>query len=56
MKNKGQAIAQLFADKDICSDCIKAIAVGLEELSKRFRKVFVEVMGEHVARCSRFFH
>ena len=45
---KGQAIAQLFSDKDICTECIKAIAVGLEELSKRFRKVFVEVMGEHV--------
>jgi RNA polymerase primary sigma factor len=44
----GADIATLFADKNICSDCVKAIAVGLEELSKRFRKVFVEVMGEHV--------
>ncbi len=51
-EEKGAEIAQLFADKDICSDCIKAIAVGLEELSKRFRKVFVEVMGEHVARAA----
>jgi RNA polymerase primary sigma factor len=48
----GVAIAGLFADKNICSDCIKAIAVGLEELSKRFRKVFVEVMGEHVSRAA----
>lgn len=44
----GAAIATLFADKNICSGCVKAIAGGLEELSKRFRKVFVEVMGEHV--------
>lgn len=48
----GVEIARLFADKNICSDCIKAIAVGLEELSKRFRKVFVEVMGEHVGKAA----
>ncbi len=48
----GESIAGLFADKNICSDCIKAIAVGLEELSKRFRKVFVEVMGEHAGRTA----
>jgi RNA polymerase primary sigma factor len=48
----GGAIAGLFADKYICSDCIKAIAIGLEELSKRFRKVFVEVMGEHVGSAA----
>lgn len=48
----GTAIAELFAKKDICSDCIKAIATGLEELSKRFRKVFVEVMGAHVAAAA----
>ena len=52
IEKNGVAIAALFADKNICSDCIKAIAVGLEELSKRFRKVFVEVMGEHVARAA----
>lgn len=46
----GEAITTLFHDKIICADCIKAIATGLEDLSKRFRKVFVEVMGEHVAR------
>jgi RNA polymerase primary sigma factor len=45
----GADIAALFADKNICSECIKAIADGLEELSKRFRKVFVEVMGAHVS-------
>ena len=48
----GVAIAALFAEKNICSDCIKAIAGGLEELSKRFRKVFVEVMGEHVSSAT----
>ncbi len=48
----GGAIAKLFVDKNICSDCIKAIAAGLEELSKRFRKVFVEVMGAHVAAAA----
>jgi RNA polymerase primary sigma factor len=52
IEKAGAAIAGLFADKSICSDCIKAIAVGLEELSKRFRKVFVEVMGEHVGRAA----
>lgn len=46
----GNTVAKLFQDKIICADCIKAIATGLEDLSKRFRKVFVEVMGEHVAR------
>lgn len=48
----GVAIAGLFVDKNICSECIKAIAVGLEELSKRFRKVFVEVMGTHAAAAA----
>lgn len=47
----GASIAGLFAEQNICSECIKAIAVGLEELSKRFRKVFVEVMGEHVVKA-----
>ncbi len=47
----GADIAALFADKNICSECIKAIADGLEELSKRFRKVFVEVMGAHVSNA-----
>lgn len=48
----GATIAGLFADTHICSECIKAIAVGLEELSKRFRKVFVEVIGEHVGKAA----
>lgn len=48
----GTTVTKLFHDTIICADCIKAIALGLEDLSKRFRKVFVEVMGEHVARQS----
>lgn len=44
----GNAISELFLNKIICADCIMAIASGLEELSKRFRRVFVEVMGAHV--------
>jgi RNA polymerase primary sigma factor len=49
----GEEIALLFADKFICVECIKAMADGLHELSKRFRKVLVEVMqqqGEAMAR------
>lgn len=48
IENVGNEIADLFAEKIICAECIKAIAGGLEDLSKRIRKVFVEVMGDHV--------
>lgn len=44
----GDEISYLFHDKVICADCIKAIAGGLEDLSKRFRKVFVEVMASRM--------
>jgi RNA polymerase primary sigma factor len=47
MRSLGEGIAGLFAEKLICVECIKAIADGLEELSKRFRKVFVEVINQH---------
>ena len=40
----GEQIAALFVEKMICAECIKAIATGLEDLSRRFRKVFVEVI------------
>jgi RNA polymerase primary sigma factor len=40
----GERIAALFAEKMICAECIKVIATGLEDLSRRFRKVFVEVI------------
>lgn len=46
MEAVGDTIASYFSDKIICSDCVKALAAGLEELSKRFRKVFVEVVGQ----------
>jgi RNA polymerase primary sigma factor len=39
----GDDIAELFFEKAICVECIKAMADGLEELSKRFRKVLVEL-------------
>ncbi len=42
----GDEIAGLFVNKIFCAECIKAIADGLEELSKRFRKVFVEVINQ----------
>lgn len=44
----GNAVAKLFVSKIICADCVMAIASGLEDLSKKFRRVFVEVMGAHV--------
>lgn len=44
----GEEIAELFATTRICTDCIKAIATGLEDFSKGFRKVIVEVMGQHL--------
>jgi RNA polymerase primary sigma factor len=47
MEQAGEEIARLFKDKIICSDCVTAVASGLEELSKKFRKVFVAVMGEY---------
>jgi RNA polymerase primary sigma factor len=43
----GENIAELFEDKIICSDYVTAVTSGLEELSKRFRKVFVKVMEEY---------
>lgn len=43
----GEEIASLFAKKYICVECVKAIADGLEELSKRSRKVLVELINQH---------
>jgi RNA polymerase primary sigma factor len=48
----GEEIAGLFAEKFICVECIKAMADGLEELSKRFRKVLVELMHQHSSQIS----
>jgi RNA polymerase primary sigma factor len=46
------AIAAIFADKLICVECLKAMADGLEELSKRFRKVFVELINQRKKEAS----
>lgn len=42
----GDKIAALFETKIICSDCVNAVASGLEELSRRYRAVLVEVLQE----------
>ena len=42
----GTDIATLFSDKVICAECVDAVAAGLEELSRRFRRVFVEVLSQ----------
>lgn len=44
IRQVGDDIASLFAEKFICVECVKAMADGLHELAKRFRKVLVEVM------------
>ncbi len=43
----GEKIAQLFKENVVCGECVNAISSGLEELSKKFRRIFVEVMGVH---------
>jgi len=43
----GEEIAGLFGAKVVCGECVNAIAAGLEELSKKFRRIFVEIMGAH---------
>lgn len=42
----GNEIAALFEDQIICSECINAIAKGVEELPKRFRKILVSILTE----------
>ena len=42
----GGEVAAIFADRIVCSECVNAVAAGLEELSRRFRRVFVEVLRE----------
>ncbi len=43
----GRKIARLFNEKVICTPWVNAVASGLEELSRRNRQVFVEVMKEY---------
>lgn len=42
----GKEIAALFEDQLICSECINAIAKGVEELPKRFRKILLNLITE----------
>ncbi|WP_163337028.1 sigma-70 family RNA polymerase sigma factor [Desulfopila sp. IMCC35008] len=46
----GNQIAALFGDEVICGECVDAVVAGIEELSKRFRRVFVDVMSRQKAR------
>ncbi len=46
----GEDIADLFKKKIICSSCVDAVASGLEELSRRYRIVLVEVLQEYKLR------
>ena len=52
----GEEIAGVFAEKFICVECIKAMADGLEELSKRFRKVLVELIHQHSSKLPAASH
>lgn len=45
----GKQIANLFSDHIICADCINAIIEGLEELAKRFRRIFVDLVTDEDA-------
>lgn len=40
----GEKIVKLFRNWIVCPECVNAVAGGLEDLSRRFRKVFVELM------------
>jgi len=44
--SKGAEISALFKEKLICQECVNSIATGLEDLSKRFRQVLVEMVKE----------
>ncbi len=45
--DKGNEIAGLFSGKLINQEYINSVATGLEDLSRRFRQVLVEVMKQH---------
>jgi len=40
----GEEIAALFEDKVVCADCVNAVAKGLEDISRKFRRVFVDLV------------
>ena len=47
----GKQIAALFEERIICSSCVDAVASGLEELSRRFRYVLMEMLQEYKSRA-----
>jgi RNA polymerase primary sigma factor len=44
IEDLGKEIAGIFHDKIVCSECVNAVAGGLDDLSRRFRKFLVESM------------
>ncbi len=46
MRSIGNEIAQLFADRIICTRCINGVASNLNDLLRRFKRLRVEVMEE----------
>ncbi|MEE4165010.1 MAG: sigma-70 family RNA polymerase sigma factor [Desulfocapsaceae bacterium] len=49
---KGSEISALFSDKQLCQECVNSIAIGLEDLSKRFRQVLVEMVKDQTLTAS----
>jgi RNA polymerase primary sigma factor len=49
---KGAEIAALFKEKQLCQECVSSIANGLDELSKRFRQVLVEMVKKQTLTAS----
>lgn len=49
---KGAEISVLFNEKQICHECVHSIANGLDELSKRFRQVLVEMVKDQTLTAS----
>jgi RNA polymerase primary sigma factor len=45
--DKGTKITKIFEDKLICPRCINGIALGLDDLAKRFRLVRAQVMQDY---------
>jgi RNA polymerase primary sigma factor len=50
----GEEIAALFDQQNICFSCVNAVAEGLEELSRRFRLVLVEVLRDYKLHIKDF--
>ncbi|MEE4240803.1 MAG: sigma-70 family RNA polymerase sigma factor [Desulfopila sp.] len=50
----GEETAALFEEQNICFSCVNAIAAGLEELSRRFRLVLIEVLQDYKRHVKDF--